>query len=355
MQSLVQRVLFGLLAILAIVSIVLVDITVSRTLLQPESINTATLLGRWIDSAATAIADTSVGDLLKRGSTIPLVFQAMLLIGGFEMKRLLAGRGFRPHARFAMFMAAVMFLSPWFAAAGWLGTKPHHLEGHFWYVVWFALTLVGAGVLCIWRRQPAGMLGDYGSTLLMVVYLGFLPSFATQLRCNVDLPLWDGAWLLVVMLLVIKASDIGAYLVGTAIGRHKLIPSISPAKSVEGMLGGLAFSMLAAILLAWSGRAAGALDGAHGGAVWQEIGLVFGREVTGSWLDPISRAAIFGFCMSAMGQFGDLLESGFKRDGGIKDSGHIIPRFGGILDLIDSPVLAMPVGWFLLTEWWGVA
>lgn len=355
MHSVAQRILFGLLAILAIVGIVLVDVTISRTLLQPDSIDTTTAVGRWIDARAASLAESPFGDLLKQGSSIPLVFQGMLLIGGFEMRRLLEGRGYRPHGRFAMFMAAVMFLSPWFASAGWLGSRPHHLEGHFWYVVWFGLTLVGAGFLSVWRRQPAGMLGDYAATLLIVIYVGFLPSFATQLRCSVDIPLWHGAWLLVVMLLVIKASDIGAYLVGTAIGRHKLIPSISPAKSVEGMLGGIAFSMLAGVLLAWAGRAPSILNGADSVTVWHEIGQVFGRDVPGSWLHPLSRAAIFGFCMSVTAQMGDLLESGFKRDGGIKDSGHIIPRFGGILDLIDSPVLAMPLGWFLLTEWWGVA
>jgi phosphatidate cytidylyltransferase len=71
-------------------------------------------------------------------------------------------------------------------------------------------------------------------------------------------------------------------------------------------------------------------------------------------LSPVLRAAIFGLAMSAAGQFGDLLESCLKRDVGAKDSGRVIPRFGGILDLIDSPVLALPVGWFLLTWVWNV-
>ena len=71
-------------------------------------------------------------------------------------------------------------------------------------------------------------------------------------------------------------------------------------------------------------------------------------------MPPLWRAAIFGLAMSAAGQFGDLVESCFKRDAGIKDSGKVMPHYGGILDMIDSPVLAMPVAWFLLTVVWNV-
>jgi len=67
---------------------------------------------------------------------------------------------------------------------------------------------------------------------------------------------------------------------------------------------------------------------------------------------PVWRAVFFGISLSVAGQLGDLVESCFKRDAGIKDSGEVIPCFGGILDLIDSPVLAMPVAWFLLTVVW---
>jgi phosphatidate cytidylyltransferase len=65
-------------------------------------------------------------------------------------------------------------------------------------------------------------------------------------------------------------------------------------------------------------------------------------------------AAIFGVLLSLVGQLGDLVESSFKRDACVKDSGKILPRFGGILDLVDSPVLAMPAGWFYLTTVWGI-
>ena len=69
---------------------------------------------------------------------------------------------------------------------------------------------------------------------------------------------------------------------------------------------------------------------------------------------PILRAVLFGVAMSVAGQVGDLFESCCKRDAGSKDSGRIMPQFGGILDLVDSPVFAMPVAWFLLTAVWHV-
>jgi CDP-diglyceride synthetase len=71
-------------------------------------------------------------------------------------------------------------------------------------------------------------------------------------------------------------------------------------------------------------------------------------------MSPLLRAALLGLALSAAGQFGDLIESSFKRDAGVKDSGALIPRFGGILDLVDSPLVAVPIGWFLLTAVWGV-
>jgi phosphatidate cytidylyltransferase len=72
-------------------------------------------------------------------------------------------------------------------------------------------------------------------------------------------------------------------------------------------------------------------------------GASFGR-----WIG-VSSGIVFGLVTSIAAQLGDLLESCFKRDAGFKDSGKVIPRFGGILDLVDSPVLAMPVAWLLLT------
>ncbi len=354
MQHFIQRVVYGALAIVVVVAIVMADVTVSRALLTHDVLDTNTSAGRFLDGLLGPIADSPPGRLMARGSIIPVVFLGVLMLGGIEMRRLLEARGIHPFGRFAMLMSALVFASPWLSAGGVLGSAPHHVEGMFWPVAFLGMTAVGAAILAVLRRQPVGMINDYGATLLMVVYLGFLPSFALQLRSGVDVPRWEGAWLLVVTLLVIKASDIGAYLVGTAIGRHKLIPSISPGKSVEGMFGGLLGSVVMAVGLVALGSMLITDQSPAPKLLLAEMTGPFARQISDSSLSPFARAVVFGLIMSALAQFGDLVESGFKRDAGIKDSGHVIPRFGGILDLIDSPVLALPVAWFLLTACWAV-
>ncbi len=162
--------------------------------------------------------------------------------------------------------------------------------------------------------------------------------------------------MVLIVLLVTKFSDIGGYLTGSLLGRHKLIPSISPGKTIEGAVGGILASMGLAMLIAYAGNG-GARTAPGGSAVLamaNEIGLAFGREMGPGAMSPLLRAALFGLVVAVVGQFGDLFESALKRDAGIKDSGQIMPRFGGILDLIDSPVLTLPVAWFLLTAVWGL-
>jgi phosphatidate cytidylyltransferase len=228
-------------------------------------------------------------------------------------------------------MIAALVLTPWVISAGWLTSMPPSAGPLYSQVVVLIVTVVGAGVLAVVRRDPEGTFRDMGATLLMIFYLGFLGSFAVSIRCNQAGPGAEGAWLLMVVILVTKASDIGGFFVGTAFGRHKLRPAVSPAKSVEGMAGGLVASALAAAIMALAMEGSSSVIAHDGGF-------------------PLAcRAAVFGLALSAAGQLGDLVESCFKRDAGLKDSGKVIPCFGGILDLIDSPVLAMPVAWFLLT------
>ena len=191
--------------------------------------------------------------------------------------------------------------------------------------------------------------------MLLIVYLGFFGSFGLQLRCGRDAPDQAGLWLLLLVLLVTKASDIGGYFVGSTLGRHKLVPSISPGKSIEGTIGGIVASAAAAALLVMAATPA-SLSLTQGAAGPDPLGL---RSATLLLADlprgsPLVRAAILGGCLSIAGLLGDLVESSFKRDACVKDSGKVIPRFGGILDLVDSPLFAVPVGWFLLTSVWNM-
>ncbi|MGI6657992.1 MAG: phosphatidate cytidylyltransferase [Dethiobacteraceae bacterium] len=116
------------------------------------------------------------------------------------------------------------------------------------------------------------------------------------------------------------ASDTGAYACGLTLGRHKLLPAVSPKKSVEGAVGGLLF---AAVVM----------------------------SVCFAPLLKLSRptALLLGAVISLAGQCGDLAESALKRWGNTKDSGRFLPGHGGVLDRLDSLLFAVPVGYFLLS------
>ena len=177
-----------------------------------------------------------------------------------------------------------------------------------------ALWLIFAEQMIRFRSQDA--FRRIATTSLAVVYLGFGGAAILWLRASDR----GSVELLVLFLVAVKCTDIGAYFVGSAIGRHKMIPWLSPGKSWEGLVGGLTAgggaSMLAAKLLA-----------------------VCGLPIHG--LSP-AEAACFGAIVGGVGQFADLCESLLKRSAKLKDSGAAVPEFGGILDIIDSPLLAAP-------------
>lgn len=127
----------------------------------------------------------------------------------------------------------------------------------------------------------------------------------------------QGEWLLLAMFVMIWLSDTGAYLVGSAIGRHKLFPRISPGKTWEGFIGGLLFATGAGV--AFKYLCPGCFDSM-----------------------PVAAMAGMGVVVSLFATWGDLVESLIKRTLGVKDSGSIMPGHGGILDRIDSLLLVVP-------------
>jgi len=331
-QVVIQRILYGTLAILVLVLLFALDGAVAQ----------------WADRL-----DGAMGDLLRRGSVVPLMFLVLIHCGAVELSHLLRATGARPHLVFAHLMITVLLLTPWLLAAGWLGSPVTGPAGLDWQAVWLMIAAIGTGILGVARRAPNGTFRDIGATWIMVLHLGFLGSFGLHLRCGADASGQAGVWLLMTAVLVTKASDIGGFFVGSAFGRHKLCPPISPGKSVEGTVGGIAASVLLAVLICIAPSLASAMNlGTAISALLEDFSRPFMAADDSNTLPSLWRACSFGVAMSVAGQLGDLVESCFKRDAGSKDSGKIIPRFGGILDLIDSPVLALPVAWFLLTVVW---
>lgn len=331
----IQRILFGAIAIAFLLCLFIGD----------------HLIAQW------AGEHSGVGmDLLRRGSIIPLMFVIVLGLGVAEMIRLLRARGIRPFVIPAYLLTLSLVVLPWLGPAGYLGESIADREGLYWSVAGGAAAVLLVGFVCVFRNNPTGTLQDGSATLLLVFYLGFLGSFGLQLRCGLGSGANQGAWLLLIVVLVTKSSDIGAYLVGSAIGRHKLIPAVSPGKSVEGAIGGLIASGLAAVLFAWPGRLPVEVNQDPSRALWisSQMTTSFRNVFAGVGWAVAGKAFLFGMILSFFAQMGDLFESCFKRDAGIKDSGSVMPHYGGILDLVDSPLFALPVAWFLLTRVWNM-
>jgi phosphatidate cytidylyltransferase len=138
-------------------------------------------------------------------------------------------------------------------------------------------------------------------------------------------------WQLLAILCLIWISDTAAYLVGRRFGRHKLAPSVSPGKTIEGAAGAILASLAYAVILALSMPAIGAY-------------------VKGfAWVVYAAGAML----LCASGIIGDLFESGAKRYAGVKDSGKLLPGHGGVLDRVDAACAALPVG-ALLVSWAGI-
>jgi phosphatidate cytidylyltransferase len=154
------------------------------------------------------------------------------------------------------------------------------------------------------------------STLFPVVYVGYLFGLLREVG---DGPL--GARNVALVVVASKASDIGGWVVGKAIGRHRMIPSVSPGKTWEGTAGGLLFSVGAALLVL---RVTGPLPG---------LAATSGE------------AAALGLLLGAASIVAGLTQSALKRRCGVKDSSALLPEMGGILDMIDSILLAAPAAW----------
>ena len=164
-------------------------------------------------------------------------------------------------------------------------------------------------------RNTAQSLVGISLTLLGILYISWFLSFLIKIRFLPDGAVWVGY-----LLAVTKAADIGAYVVGTPLGKHALIPHISPKKSVEGLAGGLLASVLTAYFL---GR---------------YLPLQF---------HP-AHVLLQGLLIGTVGQIGDLSESMMKRFCGAKDSGKLLPGMGGVLDAVDSVLFTAPIFYFHL-------
>lgn len=186
--------------------------------------------------------------------------------------------------------------------------------------------LVFGVIVLAWGQVLRGQvdLPALSVTLWGLFYVGWLPAHLVLLH-DIEGPL--GAGLVTLLIAIIALSDTGAYFIGRAFGRRKLAPKISPNKTWEGAVGGVA-AALAGACAAWYIDATWPAAPLPGWALWEY--------------------AVAGALLAIAGQIGDLVESMMKRDAGVKDSGRLLPGHGGILDRCDGFLFAAPMLYYLL-------
>jgi phosphatidate cytidylyltransferase len=164
---------------------------------------------------------------------------------------------------------------------------------------------------------------DFAVTVAGIAYLGWLGSYLLDLR-----QLSQGGWWLMLVLPIIWAGDTGAYSIGSVYGKHKLTPRLSPKKSWEGYFAGLLTSIAVGAFFAYAFSA-------------------LGPQPLGGLITPLE-GGLLGLVIGALAPIGDLGESMFKRQGGLKDSSNIFPGHGGFFDRIDSWIWGAALGYFII-------
>jgi phosphatidate cytidylyltransferase len=188
--------------------------------------------------------------------------------------------------------------------------------------VLFVLLAMAIHVLAYERGRAEAPL-DFAVTVAGIVYLGWLGSYLIDLR---QLP--QGSWWLMLVLPIIWGGDTGAYSIGSAYGKHRMTPRLSPKKSWEGYAAGLLTSILV-------------------GAFFSYAFSSLGPRPLGGLVTPLE-GGMLGLLIGALAPLGDLGESMFKRQGGLKDSSNVFPGHGGFFDRIDSWIWGAALGYFLI-------
>ena len=272
--------------------------------------------------------------VLAGGAPLAALLAVVSALGAWEFYRIARGSDTRPLDDVGIAVA---------------GLLPLAVHAHYLGLFMVGLSLAAVVALAvlaatIWLRGVEGRpLGAAAVTLLGVAYTAGMLSYGYAIRYHdvvrgydavaapfaslgpLDVPIAPGGVLLIFPLVLTWASDIGAYFVGRAIGGRKLIPSVSPGKTVAGAVGGLVVCMVVSWLYA---RSVLVPVASLGFTPWAALG--------------------FGALISVAAQVGDLFESLLKREGGVKDSSRIIPGHGGILDRFDSLIFVLPVAYLLL-------
>ncbi len=238
-------------------------------------------------------------------------------LGAWEFNRLSTASGAPPLGGWTIVLAAALPLIVHFTAT-------RAIAPTLWMVALLVPLLLTQALV---RFGAAGApVRSVGATLFGAWYTGGLLSFAYVIRhSRFTISDLEGTLLVALPLILTWMSDIGAYFIGRSLGRRKLMPSVSPGKTVAGAVGGLLTTVTVAalyvnfVLLPYA-----------------SLGMTIGSTI------------LFGVAISVAAQVGDLAESMLKRQAGVKDSSALIPGHGGVLDRLDALLFTFPLAFALL-------
>lgn len=256
---------------------------------------------------------------------IPLALIVAALASG-ELLRLFAAAGQKPVA-WSLYAGNLLVVAANSAPVALRAMGRDWATCPLGFFGWTTLALAAAATLAFSvemtrYRQPGGIIVRVALNVFAVVYVGVLLSFLVALRAFGDNA--QGMAALLSLIVVVKMGDTGAYGLGRMIGKHKMTPLLSPGKTWEGALGAL----LASSAAAWLSL--------HVLTPW-----LTGRAAKTPWWGVL----LYGVTLAVAGMIGDLSESLIKRDMGLKDSSSWLPGLGGVLDIIDSLLIAAPVAY----------
>lgn len=251
----------------------------------------------WLDGSATA---SQADDIPLRGTLLAILIAALIIPAQLELARLAATRKLRILTPIST-IGSILLSSTWY----WLQIGQVSPLAYLFSVLTFSL--LGSLLYQYFAWGTEGVLANCGASCFSIMYLGLLSGFILGTRIDV------GLWQMLMFVYVVKFADIGAYTIGSLYGKHKFSPKVSPGKTWEGMAGAIVAAIAVALVFA----------------------LSFG--IMRWWL-----AVVFGCGFAFVGQAGDLVESMIKRDAQQKDSSNRVPGFGGVLDIVDSPLVSAP-------------
>lgn len=264
----------------------------------------------------TALAMTAVGlPAIIYGGVFYFLLMGVFLVGGaWEYVRMYRAVDLEPHEIVTVGGVLVIATARFFFA-----------DYAVPLFVLLILLAMAVHLLAFERGRDQAAL-DFGVTVTGIVYLGWVGSYLLDLRYLAGKEL--GIWWFMLVLPLVWATDTGGYSIGAAYGRHKMAPRLSPKKSWEGYAAGIFTSVLVGAFFSYS---------------FSSIGL---KPLSGL-ISPI-QGALLGLVIGVLTPLGDLGESMFKRQSGLKDSSNIFPGHGGFLDRIDSWLWGAALGYFII-------